>query len=336
MFETRPRIIFSIGDINGIGPEVLCRALAHADVVDAIEPVIVANSRLLGEYLDALPDLPRHVFTAARIIDVPSDATLALGSMGAAAGRLAHDAIIEATSRVLAGEADALVTMPISKEGMHAAGSPHPGHTELIASITGGDPMMILMTRGMLVALATIHVPIAAVPSMLTAPLLESRLRALEHTLRVDFAHESPRIAVLALNPHAGEGGLIGTEEQQTIAPLLDRLRAEGLDIDGPLPADGYFARYSPEAHHGILAMYHDQGLIPLKLFARGAGVNVTASLPIVRTSPDHGTAFAIAGRGVADERSVVEAIEIAVEIVRNRSKAAAQLRPERENPDTG
>ena len=320
MSSTRPRVLFSIGDVNGIGPEVLARALAHPEIIDSIEPVVVGNGRLVRDYLAAIPSLPATL-AAAQLIDVPSSASLSLGSVSADAGRLAHDAIVEGTRRVLAGEGDALVTMPISKEAMIAGGSPNGGHTELIASITGGTPMMILMTRGMLVALATIHVPLAAVASLLTHELITARVRQLDATLRTDFAIAAPRIAVLGLNPHAGESGLIGDEEQGVITPALDALRGEGLQLDGPLPADGFFARYAPGAHDGILAMYHDQGLIPLKLFARGGGVNYTACLPIVRTSPDHGTAFAIAGRGIADERSVVEAIQVAVQVAGNRRR---------------
>jgi 4-hydroxythreonine-4-phosphate dehydrogenase len=316
--DARPRIVFSIGDINGIGPEVLARALARPGTAAMFEPLIAGNRRLLEEYLDAIPSLPRTILTT-RFVEIPSDARLALGRIDPAAGRLAHDAIVEATRSVLSGLADAIVTMPISKEAMIAGGSPFGGHTELIASITGGVPMMILMTAGMLVALATIHVPIAHVPGMLSVALVESRLRALHRTLRVDFAHARPRIALLGLNPHAGEHGLIGREEVDVIEPAAERLRAEGLDITGPLAADGFFARFSPGEYDGILAMYHDQGLIPLKLFAHGAGVNFTASLPVVRTSPDHGTAFDIAGRGIADDRSVLEAIGVAIEVARNR-----------------
>jgi 4-hydroxythreonine-4-phosphate dehydrogenase len=314
----RPRILFSIGDINGIGPEVLCRALADPEISNAIEPVVVSNGRLVADYLDAIPSLPRDILTA-RFVEIDSDAQLALGTIDAAAGRLAHDAIVEGTRRVLAGEGDALVTMPISKEGMRAGGSAHTGHTELIASITGGSPMMILMTEGMLVALATIHVPLADVARMITSDVIEERIEQLARTLRVDFARAAPRIAVLALNPHAGEGGLIGVEELDSITPTVARMRAAGIDVDGPFPADGFFARYVPGEYDGILAMYHDQGLIPLKLFARGGGVNYTAALPIIRTSPDHGTAYAIAGRGIADERSTIEAITTATTIVRNR-----------------
>jgi 4-hydroxythreonine-4-phosphate dehydrogenase len=179
----------------------------------------------------------------------------------------------------------------------------------------------MLITRGLRVAIVTIHAALRDVPEMITWPRLEMRTRQLVRSLQEDFGIERPRIAVLGLNPHAGEDGLIGREETEVIAPTLRSLRSEGLLLDGPLPADGFFARFSPGEYDAVLAMYHDQGLIPLKLFARGAGVNFTAGLSIVRTSPDHGTAFGIAGHGIADERSVVEAVETAAEVFRMRSR---------------
>ena len=311
--------MFSIGDVNGVGIEVLARALAHDMIHEMIEPVVVCNDRLLREYLEASPSIPSEPIRSAARCEIASDAELMLGHVDARAGLLAYRSIVEATERVVRGEADALVTMPVSKEGLHAAGCAFAGHTELIASIAGGEPMMILLTTGMLVALATVHVPLAQVPSLLSTELIVTRGRQLARALRDDFARDNPRLAVLALNPHAGESGLIGDEEIDVLTPAIEALRSENIDAAGPLPADGFFARYVPDVYDGILAMYHDQGLIPLKLFARGGGVNFTASLPIVRTSPDHGTAYSIAGRGIADERSTVEAITVAVEVVRNR-----------------
>jgi 4-hydroxythreonine-4-phosphate dehydrogenase len=256
------------------------------------------------------------------IIEITSDATLRIGEIDARAGRLAGDAIIHAAEMTMGGDADAIVTMPISKRGLNAGGHDFPGHTEMLASIAGGEPLMMLMTRGLRVAIVTIHAPLRDVPDMITWPRIELCARQLVSSLQRDFGVERPAIAVLGLNPHAGETGLIGREEVEIIAPTLQALCAEGMNLEGPLPADGFFARFTPGEYDAVLAMYHDQGLIPLKLFARGAGVNYTAGLPIVRTSPDHGTAFTIAGSGTASERSVVEAVEIAVEVVANRKMA--------------
>ncbi|MBC8146173.1 MAG: 4-hydroxythreonine-4-phosphate dehydrogenase PdxA [bacterium] len=323
--ELRPRILFTVGDVNGIGIEILLRALCDPSIAGSFHPVIVGNRRLVTEYLATAKALPPDLLLESEFVEIDSDAVLRFGVVDASVGRLAYDAIVAATNLALDGSAQAIVTMPISKEGLHAAGCEFTAHTELIASIVRGNPTMILMTEGMLVALATIHVPIANVASLLTFELIEMRLRQLESTLRSDFGCAQPRIAVLGLNPHSGENGLLGREELDVIAPAVRAMRDAGVDITGPVPADGFFARYTPGRFDGILAMYHDQGLIPLKLFARGGGVNFTAGLPIVRTSPDHGTAFDIAGRGMADHQSVVEAIAIAMRVVRNRHAAVAR-----------
>jgi len=327
-----PRLAFTIGDVNGIGVEVLVKALAHDEVGAICRPVVVGNGRLLRSYLQKA-----HLETASvhegalavkgrevPIVEIESEAPLLFGEIDARVGRLAGDAIDRAARMTLDGDADGIVTMPISKRALNAGGYDFPGHTEMLASIAGGEPLMMLMTRGLRVAIVTIHVPLRRVAAMLTWQIIEQRVRDLHDALQVDFGIPRPRIAVLGLNPHAGEDGLIGSEEREVIAPTLERLRAAGMQVEGPLPADGFFARFSPDEYDGVLAMYHDQGLIPLKLLARGAGVNYTAGLPIVRTSPDHGTAFTIAGMGVADERSVVEAVEVAVEVIGHRRRLAA------------
>jgi 4-hydroxythreonine-4-phosphate dehydrogenase len=324
-----PTIVFTLGDLNGIGIEVLVKALEQSAVRSICKPAIVGNARLIGEYLKALARSEAQVIGEALylsnervpIIDIPSDASLNLGEIDARAGKLAGDAIVRAAQMTLAGDADAIVTMPISKRALNAGGFDFPGHTEMLASIAGGEPLMILMAKGLRVAIVTIHAALRDVPAMITWDRIELRARQLERTLRADFNIDEPRIAVLGLNPHAGEDGLIGREETEVIRPTLHHLRNEGLRLEGPFPADGFFARFSPGEYDAVLAMYHDQGLIPLKLYARGAGVNYTAGLSIVRTSPDHGTAFPLAGRNAADERSVVEAVEVAVEVVRNRRK---------------
>jgi len=325
-----PRLAFTIGDINGIGVEVLVKALATPAARELCRPLIIGNERLLAEYLETVPLSGAYVANgelvigggAFPIVEIESGATLRIGEIDARAGKLAGDAIREATEMTLRGDADGVVTMPISKRALNAGGHDFPGHTEMLASITGGEPLMILMTRGLKVAIVTIHTALRNVPEMITWTLIEKRARQLLTSLREDFAVDAPSIAALGLNPHAGEDGLIGREETEVIAPTLRQLRSEGIAIDGPLPADGFFARFIPGQYDAVLAMYHDQGLIPLKLFARGAGVNFTAGLPIVRTSPDHGTAYGIAGKGIAEERSVVEAIETAVEVATNRALA--------------
>lgn len=324
-----PVIAFTIGDPNGIGPEVLLKTLADEEVRSICRALVVGNARVMARWTEllALPgctiDGSRLLVdgSAVEIVDLPSDLELSPGAVDPLAGRLAGDAIIHATRMAIDGAVDAVVTMPISKKSLTEGGHHFPGHTELIASLSGGTPLMILMTEGMRVGLLTIHVPLRSVPSAISHTLVVDRVRQLEQSLRIDFATPAPRIAMLGLNPHAGEDGLLGREEIETIIPALEGLRASGVNVEGPFPADGFFARFVPGEYDGILACYHDQGLIPLKFFARGGGVNFTANLPIVRTSPDHGTAFAIAGRGTADARSSVEATIAAVRIARARQR---------------
>ncbi len=329
----RLRIALTMGDANGIGPEVLVKALAEPGRLDAISPIVIGNHDLLASYVDLLPNL-RAALNAdgllinghtIPIVDIPTEATLHIGENDARAGRLAGDAIRHAVGMVRGGDADALVTMPISKRAFNAGGYDFPGHTEFLASICGGVPLMILMTSTLRVAIATVHCPIAHVSEQITWNLVEERIRSLSTSLSRDFNIEHPNIAVLGLNPHAGEDGMIGREEVEIIAPTVARLRSEGIAVVGPISADGFFARYAEGEYDAVLAMYHDQGLIPLKMLARGGGVNFTAGLPIVRTSPDHGTAFGIAGLGIADPRSAGEAIDAAVAIIRSRNIAAAR-----------
>ncbi|HVZ42147.1 MAG TPA: 4-hydroxythreonine-4-phosphate dehydrogenase PdxA [Candidatus Kapabacteria bacterium] len=330
---TPPRIAFTIGDVNGIGPEVLLKALARPELHAVCSPIVVGNARLL-ESCAALPGAGEASVAglelrvgryAIPIAECPSRAVPAPGAHDPHAGQLAGSAIERAVRMAVSGEAEGIVTMPISKEGLNAGGYHFPGHTEMLAALAGGEPLMILLTRGMRVALVTIHIPLAAVPKAITAETVRRRLEAFAGSLRNDFGVSDPQIAVLGLNPHAGENGTIGTEERDAIRPAIARACGTGIRAEGPFPADGFFARYDPARYHGILAMYHDQGLIPLKMMARGHGVNVTAGLPIVRTSPDHGTAYDIAGRGMADAESTLEAVRVAVEIIHNRRKGAPQ-----------
>ena len=323
-----PRLLLTIGDINGIGPEVLLKGLHGALVEYSFLPTIVGNSRLLREYLERfpLPDISvdssevRIDRYTVPIIDIPSDAILKPGTETEEAGKLAGDAIRKGVSILMEGNAEGLVTMPISKHGLNIGGYPWPGHTEMLADLSGENrPLMILASENLRVALVTIHVPISQVASLITPERLRESILDFHRALQQDFGRSSPRIAILGLNPHAGEEGSIGTEEVEIFRPVITRLQHDGLLLEGPFPADGFFARYRPGVYDGVLAAYHDQGLIPLKMSARGGGVNITAGLPLVRTSPDHGTGFDIAGNGIADESSTVQAIAMALRIIANR-----------------
>jgi 4-hydroxythreonine-4-phosphate dehydrogenase len=245
------------------------------------------------------------------------------GKLSADAGSAAGAAIRASVCLVLGGEARALVTAPVSKQALHLAGIDAPGQTELLQRLTHSPHVAMMLVSGSLrVGLVTIHTPLRNVPRDLTAALLRERITVIHHALRTDWRIPSPRLAILALNPHAGEGGDLGNEEQRVIIPVIAALREEGLRLEGPFPADAFFARYEPGMYDAVVAMYHDQGLIPLKMSARGNAVNVSLGLPIVRTSPDHGTAFDIAGRSIADPASMIEAIRTAVTLASRRPSA--------------
>jgi 4-hydroxythreonine-4-phosphate dehydrogenase len=250
------------------------------------------------------------------------------GRVTAAGGRLAMRAVEAATDACISGWADAMVTAPLSKDAIVQAGARFPGHTEYIADRTEAGAHAMMMVAGTLrVGLVTAHIPIAEVPSRITQSAIVEKIEVIHESLRQDFGIVDPTIAVLGLNPHAGDGGVIGREEDQVIAPALDAAQREGLHVVGPLPADGFFATDLDSGYDAVLAMYHDQGLAPFKALAFDRGVNFTAGLPIVRTSPDHGTAYNIAGQGVANEGSMRSAIELAIEVAARRATEAEMER---------
>jgi 4-hydroxythreonine-4-phosphate dehydrogenase len=215
-----------------------------------------------------------------------------------------------------------MVTAPVSKEAMFRSGYRYPGQTEFLTRRSGAkSSAMMLVADDFRVALATVHLPLKRVSRALSSERIVKKLRLIDTTLRRDFAIRRPRIAVLGLNPHAGEGGHLGSEEISTITPAISRARKDGIRAFGPFPADGFFGAGSFRGYDAVLAMYHDQGLVPLKMKAFSSGVNFSAGLSIVRTSPDHGTAFDIAGRGIADPRSMIEAIKLAASVIRNRGR---------------
>lgn len=284
----RPTIAITVGDPAGIGPEISVKAAADPRVLAACEP------RLYGPHTDQ--DLQR--FRA--------------GEVSAAAGRAAFEAVSRAVYDARAGQVSAVVTAPVSKAAFAAAGLPWRGHTELLAHLCGvEETVMFFWSDALKVALATVHIPLRDVASALTP----DRLR---HVIRITasqvprFGIARPRLGVAALNPHAGERGLLGHEDDEVIAPVIDELRASGVDVTGPWPADTVFVRATRGEFDVVIAMYHDQGLVPVKLTSFGRAVNVTLGLPIVRTSVDHGTAYDIARKGVADPGSLIEAILLA------------------------
>jgi len=289
----KPRVAITVGDPSGIGPEVAARAAADPSVLDVCEPVLYA----------------------------PGDgARFEPGALSAAAGRAAYDVIVRAVGDARGGAVDALATAPVNKEAFRLAGLSWSGHTELLAELTGAAHVaMMFHSDALRVVLATVHIPLADVPRALTREGLEATIALTARELpRFGFAR--PRIAVAGLNPHAGEHGLFGPEEERVIAPAIAACRARGIDVGGPFPGDTVFVRATRGDFDVVVACYHDQGLIPVKLVAFGEAVNVTLGLPIIRTSVDHGTAFDIAGRGIADPGSMIAAVRLAARLASRKS----------------
>ena len=312
-----PRLALTAGDPAGIGPEVVLKALASPERPPV--PVVVYGSMAVLDDRARRFGLPLPQDLDARVVDVPLDAPVELARTSAAAGRAAARAVLRAVSDAKAGHVQALVTAPLNKESLHAAGHPWPGHTEMLAEAAGTpDVAMMFVGGGLRVALLTIHRPLRTVPDAVT-PSEVRRVARLVHRELPRFGVARPRLALCGINPHAGEHGLLGREEQDVLAPAVADLRREVLDIAGPFPADSLFVRAKRGEFDAVIACYHDQGLIPVKLAAFGHAVNVTLGLPFVRTSVDHGTGFDIVDKGVADATSMVEAMKVAADLARAR-----------------
>ena len=313
----------TVGDPAGIGPEVVLRALAAPERPET--PVIVYGpmASLVDRARRFGLKLPQDL--GARVVDVPSDGPIALGRTSAAAGQVAATAVLRAMKDVTSGRVDAIATAPLNKESLAAAGFSWPGHTEMLAAAAGvADVAMLFLGGGLRVALLTIHRSLRSVPDAVTGDEIRRVVRLLHRELP-GLGARSRRVAVCGLNPHAGEGGLFGREEVEVVAPAVAGLRQEGIDVSGPYAADTLFVRASRGEFDAVVAAYHDQGLIPVKLAAFGRAVNVTIGLPFVRTSVDHGTGFDIVEKGVADPGSLVEAMKVAVTLVGHRRSAAQE-----------
>jgi len=286
----KPKVAITAGDPAGIGPEISERAAADEVVLDVCEPVLFGP---------------------------PSHQLFEPGALSADAGRAAYESIVRAVEAAKAGMVDAIATAPVNKEAFRLAGLPWTGHTDLLAHLTGASRVaMMFYSEPLRVVLATIHIPLASVSGALTQASLEATVDLTAKEMP-RFGIDQPRIAVAGLNPHAGEHGLFGNEEQVIIVPAIDACRRRGVDVSGPFPGDTIFVRATRGEFDVVVACYHDQGLIPVKLLAFGHAVNVTLGLPIIRTSVDHGTAFDIAGKGIADAGSMIEAIRLAARLAR-------------------
>ncbi len=320
------------GDPNGIGYEVILKTLSDTRIPELCTPIVYGSAKIAAYYRKGmeLPQVAMNTITAAgqakddavNIINViGEDFKIEPGVASKSAGEAAFIALERAVADLRAGEIDVIVTAPISKDTIQSETFHFPGHTEYLESSLGdGDKaLMILANDRLRIALVTTHLPIAKIPDAITRDAVLDKLRIFNRSLRRDFNIDTPRIAVLSLNPHAGEGGLLGNEENEIIAPALEEARNEKILAFGPYAADGFFGTEAYRKFDGVLAMYHDQGLAPFKTIAMDSGVNFTAGLPYVRTSPDHGTGFDIAGQGKASDESFRQAIYMAIDTFRSR-----------------
>lgn len=327
----KPRIGITLGDVNGIGPEVVIKALSDSRICNMITPVIYGSGRVISYYKKALqldefqyapPKAPgQYLPKTATVINCWEDQyEIKPGISESISGRLAIQALKKAVEDINAGHIDAIVTGPIDKNSAFSSDFPYHGHTEFFTKIFNAtESLMMLVSEKLRVGLVTEHVPVKEIQKLITRERVELKIRLMEYSLKKDFEILKPKIAVLGLNPHAGDGGLLGDEEEQIIKPVVNDLKSKGKLVYGPFPADGFFGNGLYHQYDGIIAMYHDQGLAPFKSLAFESGVNFTAGLPIVRTSPDHGTAYPIAGKGIANEQSMRQAIYLAADLAYHR-----------------
>ena len=326
------------GDINGIGYEVILKALDNPTILEFCTPVVYGSAKIAAFYRKALDMQPMQLNQAASAAEIRDGVVNVINVVGedvkvepgvetAAAGQAAFTALERAVADLREGRIDVLVTAPINKHNIQSDTFHFPGHTEYLQEALGAEgdrALMVLCTDDLRVALVTTHLPIAKVPAAITREGIVGKLRDFHRSLVRDFGIHAPRIAVLSLNPHAGEGGLLGTEEQEIIAPAIDDVRSSKILAFGPYASDGFFGSGLYRRFDGVLAMYHDQGLAPFKTLAMDAGVNFTAGLPFVRTSPEHATGYDIAAKGHASEQSMRNAIFAAIDIYRNRVREDA------------
>ena len=326
-----PILGISIGDPNGIGPEVVLKTFSDSRMFDFCTPVVYAHPDFLSSQnkhfglnvpVQVLKDRPqRRVLNVVSCWDSAPEA--AYGKETKTAGAFALQSLTAATRALKGGDIQALVTAPINKASIHSAEFSFPGHTDYLAHELGGEALMFMVHEQLRVGLLTDHVAINEVSALLTPEHIVNKLKLMSQSLRQDFGIRKPKIAVLGINPHAGDHGVIGTEDDKILSPILAAQEIENTLLFGPFSGDAFFGSQAYLNYDAVLAAYHDQGLIPFKTLTFGEGVNFTAGLSAVRTSPDHGTAFAIAGKGIADYHSFRQAVFAALDIVRKRQEYA-------------
>lgn len=328
--EDKPVIGITCGDLNGIGMEVIMKTFENSEILELCTPVVFASSKVASYHRKAvnfesfnfhiikeLQQLTRNKPNLLQCWD--EEVILDLGKESTVVGSYALKSIEQACEAYEKKEIDAIVTAPIHKNSIQSEKFRFTGHTDFLENRFGGEAMMMMVSDDMRMALATVHIPLADVSSAISEEKITKRILNLQKSLNHDFHISKGKIAILALNPHAGDGGVIGTEDGEIVAPAIEKAKEKGALAFGPFPADSFFGSGKYRQYDAILAMYHDQGLIPFKSLSFGKGVNYTAGLNVIRTSPDHGTGFDIAGEGKANEGSFREAVFLACDLVKNR-----------------
>ena len=323
----------SIGDLNGIGGEIVLKAFEDSRMLEICTPVIFGNVKVLSfmkkyfessSMLHGIDTMDQMVMGKINVLNVWREPVeVHPGNEDPVAGMYAIRSFTAATDALKRGEVDVLVTAPINKNNIQSEEYKFPGHTDYLAQELDGNALMLMVSGNLRVGLLTDHIPVNQVAAHLTESLVRQKIETVNMSMIRDFSINKPRIAVLGLNPHAGDNGVIGKEDNEIIRPAIKRLFESGTLVFGPYPADGFFGSGQYEKFDAVIAAYHDQGLIPFKTLAFGKGVNYTAGLDKIRTSPDHGTAYDIAGKGIADHNSFVEAIYLAIDIYRSRADYA-------------
>ena len=342
-----PCLAITMGDPAGVGPEIIvktCRRLLPRLQDDEMRLLVIGHRTALDAAQTAvgatfaIPDAEADIMPLSFLAAGEEQAPLAFGQLSPEGGRFAYLAVARAVSLALRGDVDAIVTAPLNKEALNLAGYRYAGHTDMLAALTGATSSTMLLAHGdMRVTHVTTHVALEDVPRLLTPDRLR-RTIDITHQAMLDLGIDRPRLAVAALNPHAGEGGLFGRQDDTVTTPVVARCRAEGMDVSGPVPGDTVFVKLRARQYDAVVAMYHDQGHIPVKLLgfhvdpATGqwqalSGVNITLGLPVIRTSVDHGTAFDIAGKGIANEESLIEAVEYALRLAAVKKRHGGQTR---------
>jgi len=331
----KPKIGITVGDVNGIGLEVVVKSLLDDRVLDCFTPVVYGQTKVVSYHRKAIgvQEFSLQVINGPEFANPQrpniincwqEDVRITLGEQNETGGKYAFLSLERAVDDLTAGKLDALVTAPINKHNIQRDDFRFPGHTEYLQARTeSADALMFMLADDLRVGVVTGHIPVADIAKNISQESIADKLKLMNQSLKTDFWIQKPKIAVLGLNPHAGDNGLIGTEDEEIIRPAVAKAKEAGMLCFGPYPADGFFAGDAYTKFDAVLAMYHDQGLIPFKHIARRKGVNFTAGLPVVRTSPDHGTGYDIAGKNLASNESFMEALFAAVHIAKRRSEQA-------------